>query len=183
MTLQEKCIRMMGLSRLPHLRPRQGRSWDKKVKKDIALILKKVGALPLWVKKIVALMLGSRIILYAWMLPHCICKKWCNKIVDPFLFWHCPQKIYYIICNFSNDVGWVMLSWAMCIGMALLSDVLFIISVVLLGWNIADCVMFWVNYNHAPLLYIDFMWTALALIYGAIKRDDPVFFARIKSIF
>jgi hypothetical protein len=146
-------------------------------------LVAEVKSLPVWVRQCLILIIWSRVITYtsAWL--YMLFPKWSNKIVDPFLFAHQPMPICWLIKYSTDDVSWLIISYTMCKMSAMLSNFLFLVCVIVFGWQIIDAIMLWVNYKHGHLFYIDMIWVTLALIYSALKGYRPETLARVKSIF
>jgi hypothetical protein len=145
--------------------------------------LYRIRQLPKWAKKFIFISAGARIITYASVFSHWINKSWSLQIVDPFLFWSQPMPRCWLIRYFTDDLYSIMMAWTVCILAALVSDLVFLVSVIWLGWHVIDAAMFWVNYKHTPMVYLDLTWTALILIWTAMKGYSKETVGRIKSIF
>lgn len=105
------------------------------------------------------------------------------KAVDPFIFWSQPMPRCWFIRYLTDDLSWIMMCWSVCMIAKWVSDLIFLVSVIWLVWHVIDAVMFWVNYKHAPMIYIDLTWTSLVLIWSAMKGYSKKTIGRIKSIF
>lgn len=147
------------------------------------LVRDEIKALPKWVKECLVLVIWSRVITYtsAWL--YMISPKWSCKVVDPFLFASQPMPVCWLIKYETDDIAWLLVSYAMCKMSMKLSNLLFVVCVIMFGWQLIDAAMFWVNYKRGPTIYLDMIYTALALIYSALKSNKPDSLARIKSLF
>lgn len=146
-------------------------------------VVAEIKSLPVWVRQCLILIVWSRVITYtsAWL--YMIFPKWSNKIVDPFLFAHQPMPICWLIKYSTDDISWLIASYTMCKMAAMLSNFLFLVCIVVFGWQIVDAAMLWINYKHGPTIYLDLLWVSLALIYSAIQGYRPETLARVKSLF
>lgn len=138
---------------------------------------------PRWVSKCVLLLLLSRAVTYLSVVIYSAYPVWSNKIVNPFLFASQPMPMCWLIKYASEDVSWIMVSYAMCCISVKVSNLLFEVSAILLGWQIIDGAMFWINYKHSPSLYVELLWVIISMCYISFEWYTPERAAKIKSIF
>ena len=146
-------------------------------------ILFRLKSLPKWGRRFVVISAGTRLISFAGSWSYFINKQWAMKIVDPFLFSSQPMPRCWLIKYATDDIAWIMMCWSICILAALVSDLIFLVALIWLGWHIIDAIMFWVNYKHSPMIYLDITWTSLIFMWTAIKGYSKETISRIKSIF
>lgn len=149
----------------------------------LRLVVVGVRKLPAWVRQSLALILLSRVVSYLSVWLYIAFPTWSNKIVDPFLFAHQPMPICWLIKYSSDDIAWLLVSFVMCKMSAMISNFLFIVCVIMFGWQIIDATMFWVNFKRGHIVYLDMIWISLCMVYTAIKGYKPETIAKIKSIF
>src|ERR1700753_1534190 len=126
-------------------------------------------SLPNWARKFVVISMGARLVTFASAWLYFGFKEWSLKVVDPFLFASQPMPRCWLIKYCSDDLSWIMMCWAVCILAAVVSDFVFLVCIIWLGWHIIDAIMLWVNYKHSPMSYLDLTWTCLILMWSAIK--------------
>jgi|ERR1700748_9541 len=138
-----------------------------------------------WIKEIVAISIAARLITYSAMFLSWVSKPLAERIVDPFLCpWYSnPMKLKWFIYYCSQDLAWVFSSYAFCKCAVRLSDYLFLVSIILLGYQLIDAFMLFWNFKQSNLIYLDLMWTVLAFISSVFKGYKPETVARVKSLF
>lgn len=145
----------------------------------------RLGQVPKWINFTVAIFIASEAVLYAAVFVDWVFPKWANKQVDLFL---CPNYSYlmystWYVKELSDRLSRVIF-WYGCSRMASrLSDYFFLVSVVFLCFRIFDFIMFFWNFSHYTLIYLDMFYTALVMIWTIFKGYKPSTVARIKSIF
>lgn len=63
------------------------------------------------------------------------------------------------------------------------SDYLFLVAAIFLGFRIFDLLLYFWNFCHDELIYIDLFWTALTLIWAVFKGFKKETICKIKSLF
>lgn len=162
---------------LDRLRHHQGDKVDEAIKR--------IRSVPKWIRDCVVLAILSRLITYAAVFLERINKGLANKTVNPYLcpWYDNPMKLKWYIKFASDPIAWVLISWMICKITMRVSDYLFLVSVIFLGYHLLDTIMFFWNFERYELIYWDMILTAVILTWSIFKRYQPETIAKIKSLF
>lgn len=145
----------------------------------------RLGQVPTWIRNTVLLFVYARLINYTAIFVEWLTPAWGNHKVDLFLCpgFSCPMLFKWYVKYISVDLGWLIFSWA-CVKIAMrVSDYLFLVAAIFVGYHIIDVLMFVWNFQRYNLLYVDMMWTALIFIWTVFKGYRPETVAKVKSLF
>ena len=140
---------------------------------------------PRWVRETVVFMCGARLITYWAIFLYRLWPSWCLDKVDPFVCpgYHNPMVRVWYIKYLCNEIELILICYAFCKICAQVSNYLFLVSVIFLGYHLIDTAMFFWNFKRYDLFYWDLMWTSLTLIWSVFKGYKPETIAKIKCLF
>jgi hypothetical protein len=153
----------------PHLRP----------------VLRRINEIPKWIKDTTILLCTARVIPYSAVLLYWAFPSWSLQKVDLFLSpsYHNSMVLTWWIKYLCNDIELLLIAYAFCKVCAQVSNYLFLVSVIFLGYHLLDVLMFLWNFKRYDLFYFDIMWTVIALVYSVFKGYRTETVAKIKSLF
>lgn len=114
-----------------------------------------------------------------------ICPEWCKIKEDIFLspwFNMKMERVWYV--QFGGQGLSDLITYYVMAKIAVkFSDVLFVVCLIFFGYHLIDVIMFWYDFNGQFYIYLDLLWTAIALVRYAVHPYRPERLARIKSLF
>lgn len=149
------------------------------------LALSRVGQAPKWVRETVLIMISARLITYWAIFLYRLYPVWSMVKVDPFLCpsYHNPMVRTWYIKYLCNEIELLLICYAFCKISSKVSNYLFLVSIIFLGYHMIDTLMFFWNFKRYDLFYLDLMWTVLLLIWSVFKGHKPETLSKIKSLF
>jgi len=145
----------------------------------------RLNKIPKWIRDVVFISIISRFVTYLSIFINWGFPTWANRKIDPFLCpgYHNPMYTTWWIYYFTQDLSWLLASYAFCKIASRVSNYLFLVGVIFFGYHLIDSIMYIWNFKQYSLLYIDIFWSMLLLIYTVFKGFKPETIARIKSLF
>src|ERR1700761_6364379 len=140
-------------------------------RKKIRGILSMFQSIPKWVRQTAIICIAARTITYSAIFCEWIAPNVANAVISPFICpgYSNPMPFKWIIKFSTDDIGWVLMSYAFCTVCSKISDYLFLVACVFLTYHILDVAFFWWNYRRYGALHVDIMLTVLVLIWSIFK--------------
>ena len=145
----------------------------------------KIRQLPYWIKLVVLLWLLSRAVTFSAVLAEWLLPKLSEQHIDWFVCpgYHNPMPMKWWVKFVSDPLAWVINSYAICILCKQVSDFLFLCSVLFLSYQVLDLLMFVWNFERYSALYVDMLYTVVALIFGILRIYPKKLEGKIRSLF
>jgi hypothetical protein len=141
--------------------------------------------IPKWVRDAILLSILSRFVTYASIFINWAFPAWANSKIDFFLCpdYKNPMYVTWWVYYFSEDLSWLLASYVFCKIASRISDCLFLVGVIFMGYHLFDILMYIWNFKQYSLIYVDIFWTILTLIWTVFKGYKLETIAKIRSLF
>jgi len=156
-----------------------------RVVREITLSISRLKQVPKWIQHAVVILIAAIAQTYTAIIVNWLFPAWSNRQIDLFLCWWYHNKMYptWYLYYISQDIEKLLITYAFAKVAANLSNYLFLVLVIILGYRIIDVLMLVWNFKRYELIYVDLFWTMLTLIWTVFKGYKPETISKIKSLF
>lgn len=138
---------------------------------------------PKWIRQTVVIWVAAEAVLYSSLFVNVLFPTWSNTEVSMFIGEHYTLYGTWWVKFLSDHVSRVLYGYVAARIALRVSDYLFLVASIFLVFRIFDFLLYFWNFCHDGLVYIDLFWTALTLILTVFKGYKPETIAKIKSLF